>query len=258
MTLRCVAVLLITALEGAAFAAPSAEDLFDQGKALFAKGDYARAATKWTESYTLSKEPELLFNIAQALENDEQCTEALTTYRRFVAIAPGSAQRPLADEFIRELTAKCDVSSARQGQGKAAPRVATVETPDEHPRNDRNSVDDDHETRPAGLEIAGLVIAGGGVVSVVTGLYFGHRASSLGAEVTNACPGADCNWAVLGSKDAEGRSAETKQYVFVGIGIAAIVGGGVLYWLASREQRPAPITIAPGRDGAVISWSGSW
>jgi hypothetical protein len=250
MTLRLIAVFMITALEGAAFAAPSAEDLFDQGKALFEKGAYASAVAKWTESYTLSKEPELLFMIAQALENDGQCAKALATYRRFVASAPRSEQRPLADEFIRELTPKCDV--------KAAPRRgATVETPVDHPRSDRNPVDDDNETHPAGLKIAGLAVIGAGVVSVVTGLYFGHRASSLGEEVTNACK-SGCDWAVYGGKDAEGRRAETKQYVFAGIGATAIIAGGVMYWLASREQGPAPIAITSGRDGAMITWSGSW
>ena len=251
MTFRLTAVMII-ALEGAAFGAPSAEELFDQGQTAWANGDYASAAVKWNESYTLSKEPDVLFNVAQALRKDGRCAEALATYRRFVAIAPGSDQRRLADEFIRELTAKCDV--------KAAPRRgATVETPVDHSRSDRKPVEDDNETHPAGLKIAGLAIVGGGVMSVVTGLYFGHRASSLGEEVSNACaPPTGCDWAMYGSKDAEGRRAETKQYVFAGIGAVAIIGGGVMYWLASQEQRPAQIAITSSRHGAVITWSGSW
>ena len=249
MTHRLSAVFMIIALEGAALAAPSAQELYYQGKTSFDKGDYARAVAKWNESYALSKEPEMLFMIGQALENDGRCAEALATYRRFIAMALVSKNRPLADKFIRELPCKV----------KAAPRRgATVETPVEHPRSDRNPVDDNNGTHPAGLKIAGLAVADAGVVSVVTGLYFGYRASSLGEEVSNACPGADCDWGVLASKEAEGRSAEKKQYVFAGIGAAAIIGGGVMCWWASREQRSAPIAIAPGRDGAVITWSGSW
>ncbi|HEU4787996.1 MAG TPA: hypothetical protein VFS57_11315 [Gemmatimonadaceae bacterium] len=250
MTRRFIAVLMVIASEGAALAAPSAEELFDQGQTYFASGNYAGAVAKWNESYALSKEPELLFNIAQALRLDGRCSEALATYRHFTTVAPGSEQRPLADEFVRELAAKCAL--------KAAPRPgATAETTVEHPRSDLSPVDDDNGTRPSGLKIAGLAVAGVGVVSLATGLYFGHRASLLGEEVTSACS-SGCDWAVYGRKDAEGRSAETKQYVFAGIGVAAVIGGGVMYWLASREQRPAPIVIAPGRDRAVITWSGSW
>ena len=238
---RPIMFFMIVALEGAAFAAPSAKELFAQGKTSFDAGDYASAVAKWNESYRLSKEPELLYMIGQALENDGRCAEALATYGRFVKLAPDSELRPRADKFVRELTPKCGSS---------------IENPDA--RRDRDLVEPDNETHPAGLKIAGLAVVGAGAVSIATGLYFGRRASSLGEEVSNACPGADCNWAILGSKDTEGRSAETKQYVFVGIGVAAIIGGGVMYWLASREERPASIAIAPGRDGVVITWSGSW
>lgn len=236
MTIRGITVLLVVALERAALAAPSAEELFDEGQAAFASGDYAGAVTKWNESYALSKEPELLFNIGQALRHDGRCAEALATYRRFVAIAPASEQRPLADDLIRELTVHCDA------------RANTV---------DSTRVADHSGERPAGLKIAGLAVAGAGVVSVATGLYFGHRASSLGEEVTNACR-SGCDWAVYGGKDAEGRRAETKQYVFAGIGVAAIVVGGGMYWLGSREHHSSPIVVAPDRDGASITWRGSW
>jgi tetratricopeptide (TPR) repeat protein len=247
---RPIVVFMLVALEGAAFAGPSAEELFHQGETFFKKGDYASAVAKWNESYRVSKEPELLFMIGQAFENDGRCAEALATYRRFVSLAPDSEHRPLADKFVRELTPKCDAA-------KAAPREnqSWTKTPDA--RQDRDLVEHDNETHPAGLKIAGLAVVGAGAVSVAAGLYFGHRASSLGEEVTNACRNG-CDWAVYGAKDAQGRSAETKHYVFAGIGAAAIIGGGVMYWLASRAYRPPPIAVVPGRDGAVITWNGSW
>ena len=82
-----IAVGILVALEGPLLAAPSAEELFEQGETARAKGDYATAVEKYKKSYALSKEPELLFNVAQALRMDGQCAEALTTYRRFVTIA---------------------------------------------------------------------------------------------------------------------------------------------------------------------------
>jgi tetratricopeptide (TPR) repeat protein len=243
---------MIVALEGPAFAEPSAEELFAQGKTSFDARDYASAVAKWNESYRLSKEPELLYMIGQALENDGRCAEALATYRRFVKLAPDSGRRPRADKFVRELTPKCDAANA-------APHENQQSTENPNARRGSVLVEHDNDTHPSGLKIAGLAVVGAGVVSIATGLYFGHRASSLGEEVTNACaPPTGCNWALYGSKDAEGRRAETKQYVFAGIGAVAIIGGGVMYYLASQEQRPAPFAITPRSDGAVIAWSGSW
>ena len=241
---------MLVALHSAAFAAPTAEVLFEQGQAAFAKDDFATAAAKWKESYALSKEPELLFNIAQAIRLNGECEEALATYRRYVAKAPEGEQGRLADEFIRELAAKCDDVGHTTRESKL--RVSK-----EQPR-DVNKGDARMDTKT----IAGLAIAGAGVVSVVAGLYYGDRASTLGEEVRDACPGTDggagCNWGVLADKEAEGRSAETKQYAFIGIGAAAIVGGGILCWFGSREQPDAPVAIAPERGGAMITWSGLW
>jgi hypothetical protein len=103
----------------------------------------------------------------------------------------------------------------------------------------------------------GVTSAGVGVVAVATGLYFGHRASALGDEVTTACR-SGCDWATYRAKDADGRSAETKQYVFLGIGAAAIIGGGVLYWLGMSDPQEASVTVAPSGDGAAITWSTRW
>ncbi len=72
---RLIVVFMIVALESAAIAAPSAEELFHQGQTFFDKGDYASAVAKWNESYRLSTEPELLFMIGQAFENDGRCAE---------------------------------------------------------------------------------------------------------------------------------------------------------------------------------------
>lgn len=252
MTLSRIVVLMIVALEGAAFAEPSAEDLFDQGQTSFVQGDYATAVAKWNESYRLSKAPELLFNIAQALENEGRCAEALAAYRRFIAIAPGSAQRHLADKFVLELQPKCDVAKAASRENQSS-----IKNLVEHTRSDHDLIEHHNQRHPAGLKIAGLAVIGAGAVSVATGLYFGHHASTLGEEVSSACR-SGCDWAVYGSKDAEGRRAETKQYVFAGMGLAAIVGGGVTFWLASRQQRPMSIAIAPGRDGAAVIWGGAW
>jgi hypothetical protein len=231
------AVLAIMVAGAAAGAAPSAEQLFDEGEQAFDRGDYGTAIARYQASFDLSRLPLLVLNIAQAYRLSGACVRALSAYRQYVTLDPTSERRGFAEGFISELEPKCGARSSRDGALPASQEEST------HPR--RN------------LKFVGLAVSGAGAVSVATGLYFGHRATSLGEEVTNGCR-SGCDWAVYGGKDAEGRRAETKQYVFAGIGAAAIIGGGVMYWLSSREQRPTSIAIAPGREGAAITWSGSW
>ena len=77
--------------------APSKEQLeqakkaFGEGKALFDEGKYAEAVDKFKESYRLSRNPVLLYNIGYALDQAGQRDKALFYYRKFLADAPPSA-----------------------------------------------------------------------------------------------------------------------------------------------------------------------
>ena len=69
---------------------------------------------------------------------------------------------------------------------------------------------------------------------------------------------ADTQRVVADANADDGLAVEVDAFGVAGIGAVAIIGGGVMYWWASRERRPALIVIAPGRDGAALTWSGSW
>jgi len=189
------------------------------------------AIAKWTRSYELSGEAELLFNIAQAFRRGGDCIRALATYERFVEIDPKSEQRRLADDFVRELEPKC---------------AARTSSSDEHPSTRRGRT----------LRISGLAIGGGGVVIAVTGLLFGRRASTLGDEVSRACS-QTCDWGAQKDKDARGRRYASIGYACDGLGVAAIASGAVMYYLGVRESA---VTVAPTthESGAVVTWSSAW
>ena len=72
-----------------------AKKAFGEGKTLFEKGDFPEAVAKFKESYNLSKNPVLLYNIALANESAGQDDIALFYYRKFLTDAPAeAAQRP--------------------------------------------------------------------------------------------------------------------------------------------------------------------
>jgi hypothetical protein len=254
-----VAIVAIVGLEVVACAdGQTAETLYADGQTAYDRADYAAAIAKWQESYQLSGESGLLFNLAQARRLAGNCAEALATYRRFLAADPAADQQhDLARELTRELEAQC----GEHGE-KHVEHVERVEYAD-RPRIDSKPASGDlghdphdHGDNPGStLRIAGLMTGGVSLATIATGLYFGHRAQTLANEVTTACS-AECDWAVWRAKDAAGRRDATIGHVLDVTGAVGVVGGGILYYLGIRS----PVTVVPtSREGGVgIAWSGSW
>lgn len=229
-----IVVVTLAALCSASQADPTAEMLYSEGQAAYDRADYVLAIDRWQESYRLSQEPALLYNVAQAYRMAGDCTHALSSYRQFVAADPLSERRPLADDFVRELEGRC---------GHPTPVVQDprhVESPDSG----------------RSLKIAGLVTGGAGAALVITGLLMGRRASTLGDEVSRACA-ESCDWTEQRSKDAAGRRAALIGYSLDAVGVAAIAGGALMYYFGDRR---AAISIAPRphEGGAIVTWRGSW
>ncbi|HEU0029277.1 MAG TPA: hypothetical protein VFQ53_01505 [Kofleriaceae bacterium] len=236
-----------------------AEALYVAGQKAYDAKRYDDALVSWQRSYELSRLPGLLFNIAQAHRlrgKPGDCTKAIARYHEFVKLDPKSAQRAKAEGFIIDL-APCAASEAAAASPSptAPPPPSTASGAPAEPAPP--PVVHDAPASPGRTKrIASYVAGGTGVVLLGTGLYFGNKASSLGKEVTAACADG-CDFANVAAKDAEGRSAAKKQWVFYGLGAGALATSGVLYWLASKEHAPN-VAIAPHGTGAVVSWSGRW
>ncbi|MEZ4366393.1 MAG: hypothetical protein R2939_08910 [Kofleriaceae bacterium] len=83
-----------------------AKTLYAEGKALYDAKQLTEAVAKFRDSYRLSKNPLLLFNIAITLEENGQKETALNFYRKFLADAPAdAAQRPQAQASVAALEA---------------------------------------------------------------------------------------------------------------------------------------------------------
>lgn len=249
LILRILMIVAIITIAGTAFAQPTAESLFAEGQAAYSRGDYATAITKWQVSYEMSNETGLLFNIAQALRLSGNCPGALATYQRYIVADTdlGSEQHKLAEDFERELSGKCST-------------VNTIPKPVVTGSANLGGDLTDRKDRGAGrtLRIAGLATGGTGLVLLATGLYLGHHGRALGDEVTEACR-TSCDWGAQKDKDSAGRREVARGRVLDGVGVAAIVGGAVMYYVGNRQSAVsvAPRTRESG-GGATLTWSGSW
>jgi tetratricopeptide (TPR) repeat protein len=115
------------------------------------------------------------------------------------------------------------------------PDSDTTATEEERPVAD--NVDRPHPGR--GLKIGGMVTGGVGVALVVTGIVFAMKASSLQGELEDAVAmGTPWN-SDLDAKRSDGKSAATMGKVTIGLGVAAIVGGGVMYFLGMKKDKAA-------------------
>ena len=84
-----------------------AKKAFQEGKKLHAAGKHAEAVEKFKLSYTLSKNPLLLYNVAVTFDEMGMEDLALLNYRKFLADAPQEAdQRPTATERVKVLEQK--------------------------------------------------------------------------------------------------------------------------------------------------------
>jgi hypothetical protein len=249
-----------------------AEELFVSGQAAYDRQHFAAALVAWQRSYELSREPGLLFNIAQAYRLRAQagdCTRAIERYREFIQLAPTAPQRASAEGFIRSIE-RCAAAEAAAAPAATAPVGPAAPVANPAGPVDAGRVGATRGVAPAPRDaspgrtwrIAGIGTAGAGLVLIATGMYFGARASGHADDVAAACK-AGCIWDDISDLDSRGRSAATLERVGYGVGAAAVVAGGVLYVLGWREASRAgearpPISVTAQRDGGAVTWSGSW
>jgi len=117
-------------------------------------------------------------------------------------------------------------------------------------------------------KLIGMVTAGGGLLLIGAGLYFGSSASGSYSDAKDACGGdliCDNPDDLARSKALvdDARSAATTSTILTGVGAAALVGGVILWLTAPSGDEPRDSTawrIAPavGPDRATLVLGGSF
>jgi len=81
----------------------AARTAFNVGKAAYEGGDYQLAYDKFKESFQLSHEPALLYNIASALQGLKRPHDAAEALRSFLRLQPADPDRPTIEQRIATL-----------------------------------------------------------------------------------------------------------------------------------------------------------
>lgn len=106
---RVVALLVLAC--GSAQAEPADPDeraraLYQKGKEGFDHGRFLEAQASFKAAYLISQRPELLFDMAAALEGCERPHEAAESLRAYLRVRPGDADRARIEEHVRALDEK--------------------------------------------------------------------------------------------------------------------------------------------------------
>lgn len=175
--------------------------------------------------YTDTNDPTYIYNQGRCFEQNGRAGEAVTRFREYLrkatAIAPD--ERAQLQKHIDELEAEgrstSPVTPPAPNAPAAAPTVVVVQSPSAEPSPER----------VRHLKILAMVTGGVGVVAIGAGVVMGLRASSLSTEVTN-----DANAGIYSQNKFEsGERAQTLEIVGYSVGAAALIAGGILYYLGA-------------------------
>lgn len=225
---------------------------YERGRAHHEKGEYELALREYQRAYDLEPTPALLFNIAQVYLLSGDPEKALEHYHEYVVLEPEGEVSDLARQRIAEIERELGQAAPEdlevpEGADEAGTGQGAEQTP---------AVDAAAEKAPAeraspgrGLRLAGMVTAGLGLVSVGFGFKFGHDASSAQDKIESQPDGVPWTFDDL---YAEGEAASRNMWISYGVGAAAVITGGVLYYLGHKAGRSGERQLA-----IVPAWGAS-
>ncbi|MGE0867849.1 MAG: hypothetical protein AB7P03_04780 [Kofleriaceae bacterium] len=227
----------IAAWSSMAHAGPSADAAaeFAKGSAAYQALRYGEAAERFEAAYRLDPDPSYLFNAAQAYRLARACAKAKAVFDQFLALTAESRHDDKVMLYVDDAAA----CAAEQERLLAAARVGD-------PRTGRTK------------RIAGVATAVTGVGLLATGTYLALRARSRSEDFDECVETPGCSRLQL--LHDQGERADRWAKVSFAVGGAALLGGGLLYYLGVRDraaESSRQVTVVPADGGLVVSYRGA-
>jgi hypothetical protein len=250
---------------------PAADTALSEGRRLYDLQEWDQAIAKFKEAYRLRADAPSLFNIAQSYRLKKDCANAASFYKTYKRNFPKERNIAKVDKFITEMeacakTATKPVEPVKTEPVKTEPvktePVKTEPVKTEPVKTDPVVTDPNGgaisqpmpppEKTGGGMKIAGIGVMGVGVVGLGVGVMFGLRARTAARDAEAIAPGGTWRPAL----EERGESAEKNAKLFFAIGGAALITGGVLYFLGSKKSNESSsISFVPTHDGASFAWT---
>ena len=212
---------------------------FKNAEAAKAQGNYETAAAEYLAAYELFEDPEFFFDVGEVyrLAGDEP--HALTYYEKYLELDPNgrgaATAHAAAAELRRSIAAKED--AANRAAEEEAKRKAAADAKRKLEDAANRAAEEEAKRKAAalsgrGLRRAGIATGGAGLVALGVGVMFGLHARSISDETAG--------WDTFDpARFDQGKAAERNMFILTGVGVAALVTGGVLYYLGRRAGATA-------------------
>ncbi|HBQ11989.1 MAG: tetratricopeptide repeat protein [Sandaracinaceae bacterium] len=232
--------------QGASAATPpvsesEARSLFEAGQSAFRDGRFEDALARWQSAYDLARYPELLYNIATALDRLGRMDEAARRYRDFLEENPEAANR----NYVQRRVEVIETHLAQQARHEEAEPIPELELPDAEDDGPSGDTPASEAGPPAGpiviFSVAGAALAAG----IVTAVLANDQYESLDA----SCPAGACRQDAEGEIELLRTLGLTTDVLF---GVAAASAVAALVWLLADEASGE----APVQAGATCATTG--
>lgn len=231
-----------------------ARDIVNEAIKKDGEGDFDGAIELYMKAYTLVPQHVLLSNVAASHRKAGRPKEAWKFFCKYLEEDPSGENaayaRRNAKEIQREL-GNIDVTDDNVCEPDKKPLDTVVLPP-------KQILPVEPSSSPGrGFRLVGLGAGAAGVISLGLGGYFGWKAKQKSDEISNHPMGEP--WPQeLRDIERDGQKAEDRQVLFMIVGGALVVGGGVLYVIgATRTSEGVAVqpTATPTSAGVALSGS---
>lgn len=256
-----------------------AKQLYDDGLSHYNIAEYTEAITSWKQAYKLSKKPLLLFNIGQAYRLSGDCNGATTFYDSYqreepspknqaeldqaITLCKDKGTKPVdktpdkpiekpADQAPDKPVVRVDKTPDRPAVKSKEPEGRVADTGPSH-ESDENETRDRGDAQPGKTKkLAGIGVGAVGIVLEGVAIYFALDSKNQ----SDALNGYTGEWTQTQTDiESKGKSDTKNAFVLGGVGAAAIIAGGVLYYLgASAHATESSVAVVPTHGGAAVAY----
>ncbi len=240
-----------------------AKELYRNGERLYTEGSYESAILAFQESYELSKEPQLLYNIGNAYERLGDFGNARRYLDQYRAFAPEKEREALSrriqtlDQRQREKEQKeRDAAAAAAVEKNNTPAQPVTTTPADPGKRDAGAAKRDPIYGPAAIALTAGVVIGLGL-----GVGFGIKANGEKKTALDGCmDGAnDALFCSTASQDALDKRKTSALVADIGFAVAGAAAIGLITVIAlkavrkNRSSQRAQLVPHAGPRGAGLT-----
>ena len=217
-------------------------------------GEPARAAREFEVAHRITRDPLLLFNVAEAHRKAGNPKAALGAYRGYLAGTPSAPDREEVEKTIRALEAELQPHAAAAAAKPAAPAAPAVAPAATTPR----PVSAPLEPEQSRLRLAAWITASAAVAFAATGGLMTLRQKNLETDLSHKMRAVDPQTGQplpyasvepeIRDLRSQGKRFETLSVVFYATAAAAGIAAGTMFYVDYKRrgsERRARLRLAP-------------